>query len=134
MSEVVKQDRSSGARAAACNVESAHQQGDRAGRPSGPAAAVVFAAGLACFALGLLTVLTAASAAISSALTVSARVGDLSGVTTVTAIVFFGSWALLGLIWRKADPPLMRVAAVTAALTLLGVLGTFPPLVELIVD
>ena len=32
-------------------------------RPSGPAAAVVLAAGLGCFALGLLTVLTVASLA-----------------------------------------------------------------------
>ena len=52
-------------------------------RPSGPAAAVVLAAGLAWFTLGLLSVLTAASASVSDALTFSDRVGDLSGVTTV---------------------------------------------------
>jgi hypothetical protein len=62
-------------------------------RPSGFAAAVVLAAGLASFALGLLSVLTAASASLSSALTVSDRVGDLSGVTTAVAVVFFAAGA-----------------------------------------
>src|SRR4029453_2453481 len=51
-------------------------------RPPGPAAAVILAGGLASFALGLLSVFTAASATISDALTLSDRVGDLSGVTT----------------------------------------------------
>ena len=95
--------------------------------PSGPAAAVVLAAGLASFALGLLSTLTAASSSVSSALTLSDRVGDLSGVTTVTAGVFFIAWAGLAIVWRRANPPLLRVAAVTAALVALGLLGTFPP-------
>jgi hypothetical protein len=96
-------------------------------RPSGPAAAVVLAAGLASFALGLLSVLTAASASVSSALTISDRVGDLSGVTTAAAIVFFAGWAVLAITWRQADPPLTRVAAVSAVMIALGLLGTFPP-------
>jgi hypothetical protein len=96
-------------------------------RRSGPAGAVVLAAGLACFALGLLTVLTAASGAVSDALTLSDRVGDLSGVTTGAAVVFFGSWAALALAWRRADPSLARVAAVAGGLIVLGLLGTFPP-------
>jgi hypothetical protein len=96
-------------------------------RPSGPAAAVVLAAGLASFGLGLLSVLAAASASISDALTLSDRVGDLSGVTTAAAVVFFAAWAGLAVHWRHADPPLVRVAAMTALLIALGLLGTFPP-------
>jgi hypothetical protein len=72
-------------------------------------------------------VLTAASASVSSALTVSDRVGDLSGVTTAVAVVFFAAWSVLAIRWRHADPPLIRVAAVSAVLTGLGLLGTFPP-------
>ena len=53
-------------------------------RPSGPAAAVILAAGLASFTLGLLSVLTAASASISNALTLSDRVGDVSGLNDVS--------------------------------------------------
>ena len=99
-------------------------------RRSGPAAAVVLAAGLASFALGLLSVLTAASASVSSALTLSDRVGDLSGLTTVVAVVFFAVWGALAIAWRHADPPLVRMAAVSAVLIVLGLLGTFPPFVN----
>jgi len=96
-------------------------------RPSGPAAAVVLAAGLASFALGLLTVLTAASGAVSDALTLSDRVGDLSGVTTGAALVFFAAWLALALAWRRANPSLARATAVAGVLIALGLLGTFPP-------
>jgi hypothetical protein len=96
-------------------------------RLAGPAAAVLLAAGLASFTLGLLSMLTAASARVSDALTLSDRVGELSGLTTVSVIVFFGAWAVLGLAWRRADPPLERVAAAAAVLIALGLLGTFPP-------
>ena len=96
-------------------------------RPSGPAAAVLLAAGLASFTLGLLTVLSAASASVSSALTVSDRVGDISGLSIAAMLVFFSSWGVLALLWRRADPPLVRVAAATGILIALGMLGTFPP-------
>jgi hypothetical protein len=96
-------------------------------RPTGPAAAVVLAAGLASFVLGLLSVLTAANTSVSDALTLSERVGDLSGVTTAAACVFFATWAALALAWRHASPALPRVAAATAVLIALGLLGTFPP-------
>ena len=96
-------------------------------RRSGPAAAVILAAGLASFTLGLLSVLTAASAAVSAALTFSDSVGDLSGLTTSAALVFFAAWAALAMRWRHADPSLVRVAVVTGVLIALGLLGTFPP-------
>jgi hypothetical protein len=96
-------------------------------RPSGPAAAVVLAVGVSAFALGLLSVLTAASHSVSDALTLSERVGDVSGLSVVAMVAFFGTWAVLGVVWRRADPPLLRVAAVAAVLVALGLLGTFPP-------
>jgi hypothetical protein len=95
--------------------------------PSGPAAAVLLAAGLGCFALGVLSTLTAVSSSVSSALTLSEGVGDVSGVTTAAAVVFFASWGVMAAVWRQAGPPLMRVAAATAVLIALGLLGTFPP-------
>ena len=96
-------------------------------RPSGPAAAVVLAAGVSGFALGLLSVLTAASDSVSDALTLSERVGDVSGLSVAATVAFFGTWAVLGAAWRRSDPPLLRVAAVAACLVALGLLGTFPP-------
>jgi hypothetical protein len=101
-------------------------------RASGPAAAVVLAAGLASFALGLLSVLTASSASASSALTVSDRTGDLSGVTVAAAAIFFPAGGVVGLGGRPADPPLVRVGAAAAVLAALGLLGTFPPVFNLI--
>ena len=97
-------------------------------RPSGPAAAVILAAGLASFTLGLLSVLTAASTSISNALTLSDRVGDLSGLTTSATVVFFASWGVLAIAWRHADPPLARVTAAAGGLIALRLLGTFPPI------
>ena len=100
-------------------------------RPTGPAAAVVLGAGLGCFTLGLLSVLTAASSTASDDLTLSDRVGDVSGISTAAAAVFFLAWAALTVAWRRADPPLLRVAAVSALLLALGLLGTFPPFFNL---
>ena len=101
-------------------------------RPSGPAAAAVLAAGLALFTLGRLSVLTAASGSVSDALTLSDRVGDLSGVTTAATVVFFAAWAVLAVVWRHANPPLVRVAAAAAVPIALGLLGTFPPFFNLV--
>ena len=96
-------------------------------RQSGPAAAVVLGAGVASFVLGLLSALTAASAAVSDALTLSSRVGDVSGVTTIAACTFFVASASLAIAWRRANPPLVRVAVAAALLLALGLLGSFPP-------
>jgi hypothetical protein len=100
-------------------------------RPSGPAAAVVLAAGLGCFMLGLLTVLTVASSTFSDAMTFSERVGDLAGVTTIATIVFFAAWIGLALVWRTDNPPLSRIAGAAGLLVALGLLGTFPPFFNL---
>ena len=96
-------------------------------RPSGPAAAVVLAAGLGSFALGLLSVLAAVSGSASDALTLSGGVGDLSGVTSGAAAAFFVAWGGLAAWWRHANPSLARVVAATGVLVALGLLGTFPP-------
>lgn len=100
-------------------------------RRSGPAAAAVLSAALGCLTLGVLSVLTAAEERASDALTLSERVGDVSGITTASAAVFFASWAVLAVAWRRADPPLLRVAAAAGLLIALGMLGTFPPFFNL---
>jgi hypothetical protein len=105
----------------------ASREGSPAAPRSGPAAAVVLAAGIACFVLGLLSVLVAASDSIADALTLSNRVGEVSGISTMTSATFFVTWGALAVVWRRVDPSLARVAAMSAVLAGLGLLGTFPP-------
>lgn len=95
-------------------------------RPTGPAAAVMIAAGLGSLVLGLLTTLSEASVAVHDFLELSGAVGPLSGKTIISAGTFFASWAALAVVWQRADFPLRRVALITTLLVALGLLGTFP--------
>ena len=94
--------------------------------PSGPAAAAMLAAGFGALALGILTTLAEGVTSIKDWLQFNDRVGPLSGKTIISVAVFFGAWALLTIVWRRSDPPLRRVAAATAVLVILGLVGTFP--------
>ena len=94
--------------------------------PSGPAAAAILASGVGALTLGILTTLAEGVTSIHDWLQFNDRVGPLSGKTIISVAVFFGAWALLAALWRRSDPPLQRVAAVTAVLVILGLVGTFP--------
>ena len=95
-------------------------------RPFGPAAAMLLAAGLGTFILGLLTTLAEASTGIKDGLQWNDRVGPLSGKTIIAAAVFFGGWGLLTGALRRSDPPWRTVVYATGALVALGLLMTFP--------
>ena len=94
--------------------------------PSGPAAALVLAGGIATFCMGLVTTLGEASTGIADALQWNDRVGPLSGKTLITVIVFALGWALLTALWRRANPPLRSITIASAVLIVLGLVGTFP--------
>ena len=94
--------------------------------PSGPAAAAMLAAGFGALILGILTTLAEGVTSIHDWLQFDDRVGPLSGKTIISVAVFFGTWGLLTAVWRRSDPPLQRIAAVTAVLVILGLAGTFP--------
>jgi hypothetical protein len=94
--------------------------------PSGPAAALILAGGIAVFCMGLVTTLGEASTGIGDALEWNDRVGSLSGKTLITVIVFVVSWALLTALWRRANPPLRSITIASAVLIVLGLVGTFP--------
>jgi len=95
-------------------------------RPFGPAAAVMLAAGLGIFILGLLTTLAEASTGIKDGLQWNDRVGPLSGKTIVATAVFFGAWAALTAALRRSEPPWKPVVYATGALIALRLLMTFP--------
>ena len=94
--------------------------------PSGPAAALILAGGIAVFCMGLATTLGEASTTIADGLQWNDRVGPLSGKTLITVIVFAAAWALLTAIWRRANPPLRSITITSAVLIALGLVGTFP--------
>jgi len=94
--------------------------------PSGPAAALILAGGIGVFCMGLVTTLAEASKRIADALQWNDRVGPLSGKTLITVIVFAAAWALLTALWRHANPRLRSITIASAALVVLGLVGTFP--------
>lgn len=94
--------------------------------PSGPAAALILAGGIAVFCMGLVTTLGEASTGIADGLQWNDRVGPLSGKTLITVIVFALAWAALTGVWRRANPPLRSITIASTALIVLGLVGTFP--------
>jgi NAD(P)-dependent dehydrogenase (short-subunit alcohol dehydrogenase family) len=99
---------------------------DAADRPFGPAAAVIVAAGIGAFVLGLMTTLNEASTDVHDFLTFDDGVGPLSGKTIFGAGAFFVAWAVLHAVWRAKNPPLRTVLVLAVILLALGVVGTFP--------
>ncbi|MBB5157520.1 hypothetical protein [Saccharopolyspora phatthalungensis] len=102
-----------------------------ADKPEGAISAAILAAGVGATALGIVTVLAAASTSAAGWLQWSAAVGPLSGKTTVAVLCWLVSWALLHVALRNR--PTETRPALTIALILigLGVLGTFPSFFEL---
>jgi hypothetical protein len=76
--------------------------------------------------MGVVTTLSEASASFASDLQWDDGVGPLSGKTIVTVIVFLASWVVLGVLWRRSNPPLRMVTNVSVVLIALGLLLTFP--------
>jgi len=95
-------------------------------RPTGPVAAALLATGIGAFTLGLLTTLNEASTGIHDFLQFTDEVGPLGGKTILAVIAYFGSWAILHPLWRRQNPVLRPLLIAAAALTALGILGTFP--------
>jgi hypothetical protein len=94
--------------------------------PSGPAAALILAGGIAVLCMGLVTTLGEASTGIADGLQWNDRVGPLSGKTLITVIVFALAWAALTAVWRRANPPLRSITIASIVLIVLGLVGTFP--------
>lgn len=100
-------------------------------RASGPAFAAILAAALAFAVLGAVTTFAEVFDGFGDWLAFSSRVGMLSGESLIASVVYFVTWAGLGLIWRRSDPPLPPVVVITTVLIAVGLLGTFPPFYRL---
>ncbi len=99
--------------------------------PNGPGAAAVLAAGVGALALGLLTLAGDKYPAAKAHLVWYRPTGALSGVTTLSLVLWIGAWAVLGALWRRRDVALRPVLAVSFALLAVGLLLTFPPVIDL---
>jgi hypothetical protein len=95
-------------------------------KPNGPAAAAILAAGIGCFALGVLVMLSEAIPAFKNALTFYAPVGPLSGKTLAQITIYFVAWAALAYAWRGKSVAFGRVYAATLILVALGLVGDLP--------
>ncbi|MCC6177049.1 MAG: hypothetical protein IT305_17205 [Chloroflexi bacterium] len=97
-----------------------------AAKPDGPLAAVLLAAGIGSFALGLVTTVAEASEGFRDRLNINAGVGPLSGKTIWATIIFVVAWAVLAARLRNRDGLLRSATIIFVVLTVLGLLGTFP--------
>ena len=98
-------------------------------RPDGPGAAVILAAGLGIFVLGLLTTLAEASESIKGRLEDfqgSVAAGPLAGKTILASLTFAVAWLILGLVWRRRELDIQKWFWIALALGILGAIGTFP--------
>jgi hypothetical protein len=95
-------------------------------KPDGPLAAVLLAAGIGSFALGLLTTLAEASTGFRDRLVLNAGVGPLSGKTIWATVIFLVAWAILAARLRNRDGLLRSATTIFVVLTVVGLLGTFP--------
>lgn len=97
---------------------------------NGPAAAAILAAGIGCFALGLLALAGDASPAIGQLLTFYRPTGTLSGVTLSAIIVWLIVWYALSRRWSGKNVAMGPVNSVAFLSLALGVLLTFPPFMD----
>jgi hypothetical protein len=98
---------------------------------NGPGAAAILAAGVGCFALGVLAVLGDVSPAFKKLMIFYKPTGPLSGVTTCAVLIWIVVWALLEWRLRRKSVQLGRASIVALVLLGLGLLLTFPPVADL---
>jgi hypothetical protein len=96
--------------------------------PSGGAWAAIVAAGIGCFAFGILVDFAEASTAVSNILNRYNPAGDLSGKSCGAVLVWLLAWTILHLRWknRNIDSP-GKLTAIALILILLGLIAVFPP-------
>ena len=102
------------------------------GLPNGAGAAAILAAGIGCATLGVLALLGDAFAGIKNFLNFYNPTGPLSGVTTLTIIMWLASWFILAQKWDGRDVALSRISMVAFVLLAVGFFLTFPPVMDLL--
>jgi hypothetical protein len=97
---------------------------------NGAAMAAFLAAGIGAFAMGLIAFLAAGD--VLPVPTLYGPAGGVSGRTTLAVAVWLIAWAILHFRWKDRQVAGGRIGIASLALIVLGVLGTFPPVWELL--
>jgi hypothetical protein len=100
--------------------------------PNGPGAAAILAAGIGSLALGVFALAGDASTAINHFFSFYTPSGALSGVTTTAVIVWLFAWFVLARRWSTETVALTKVNVAAFVMLALGLLLTFPPLMDLL--
>ena len=100
--------------------------------PNGPGAAAVLAAGIGCFSMGLATVVADEVGPLARLLTLYRPTGPLSGVSTLSILIWLAAWGFLHYFWGGRQVDLRRWAMLALVLLAVGILLTFPPLADLL--
>ncbi len=99
---------------------------------NGGAAAAVLAAAIGCFMLGVCALVGDSSVAMAYRFNVWNPTGPLSGVTTLSIIVWLVAWLVLARLWSARNLDLGRINLLAMALIVAGLLLTFPPVMDLL--
>jgi hypothetical protein len=103
-------------------------------KPNGPVSAALLAGGIGSAVLGLVTLIyeLADKSAFAKAMVWSKPVGGLSGKSSLGIIAFFLAWVILHFVWKDKDTNFARISSISIALLVVGLLGTFPPVWNLL--
>ncbi|MEO8726904.1 MAG: hypothetical protein ABI383_12385 [Acidobacteriaceae bacterium] len=99
--------------------------------PNGPGAAAILSAGIGCFAVAVLALIADKLPLVKSSLVFYQPTGPLSGVTTIAICIWLLAWRVLAWRWRGKTVSVGYINAVALALLGLGLILTFPPVVDL---
>jgi peptidoglycan biosynthesis protein MviN/MurJ (putative lipid II flippase) len=100
--------------------------------PNGPGAAAILAAGIGSAALGLFALAGDAFPSINRLFQFYKPSGALSGVSTVAVIVWLIAWFVLARRWGHSTVNMAKVNVGAYLLLAVGVLLTFPPVMDFI--
>ncbi len=98
---------------------------------NGSGVAAILAAGVGSFTLAVLACAGDKLATVKNSLVFYKRTGPLSGVTTVAILGWLLAWGILEWRWRNKTVAAGRISAIALVMLGLGLLLTFPPIVDL---
>lgn len=100
--------------------------------PNGPGAAALLSAGIGACMLAILSIAADRLPGFRHWMAFYKPTGALSGVTTSAIFVWLMAWGILELRWRNRNLRMNRIGVAAFVLLILGLLLTFPPLVDLL--